>query len=64
MTLWVARDGQKVTIHGNINLDVNVRNSGVVDYQINEDASHVRSFWASLGRALDEAEAEQKTGDA
>lgn len=59
MTLWVNRDGQAVTIHGNIGLDVKVQNGRVTEYVISEDAGHVRSFWSQLGKVLDEAEREQ-----
>ena len=63
MTLWVSRDGQTVAIHGNINLDVKIKNSRVDEYIITEEAPHLRHFWGQLGHALDEAEkpAEQVT---
>jgi predicted CoA-binding protein len=63
MTLWVTRDGQKVAIHGNINLDLELRGSRVQEYIINEDAAHVRSFWGQLGAALEEAEQEAKAAN-
>ena len=56
MTLWANRDGQAVTIHGNIGLDVSIQNGHVAQYSISEHAAHVRSFWGQLGRILDEAE--------
>ena len=60
MTLWANRDGQAVTIHGNIGLSVSVRDSRVAEYSISENAAHVRSFWGQLGRLLDEAEQESR----
>ena len=62
MTLWANRDGQAVTIHGNIGLDVKIADSRVAEYVINENAAHVRGFWSSLGRLLDEAEEEARSG--
>ena len=59
MTLWANRDGQAVTIHGNIGLSVTVRNGQVAQYEISENAAHVRGFWGQLGKLLDEVEAEQ-----
>jgi hypothetical protein len=58
MTLWVGREGQQVTIHGNIGLDVKVQAGMVREFAVNEHASHLRHFWGQLGKALEEAEAE------
>ncbi len=66
MTLHATRDGQKVTIHGNTGVDVEVRNSHLASAQITEDAQHVRYFWRQLGEHLDAADEERagagKTG--
>lgn len=62
MTLWASRDGQAVTIHGNIGLGVKIEASRVAEYTISEDAGHLRSFWGSLGKLLEEAEAEARSG--
>lgn len=59
MTLWASRDGQKVTIHGNINLDLTVRKSQVAEFAVTEDAQHVKSLWHSLGEHIQAAEAER-----
>jgi hypothetical protein len=56
VTLWVGRDGNVVTIHGNIHLDLKLQDSRVTEYSVTEDAGHLRGFWAALGRELDEAE--------
>lgn len=58
MTLHVTRDGQKVTIHGNLGLAVRVENSRVSDFSVSEDKGHLRHFWGQLGRVLEEAEVE------
>ena len=60
MTLWASRDGQKVTIHGNIGLDVQVRNGQVAEYAVNEHYAHLRHFWGHLGTLIEQAEAEAK----
>jgi hypothetical protein len=62
MTLWVNRDGQTVTIHGNLGLGVNVENSRVREFTVTEQAGHLRGFWSDLGRQLDEAEKPAETG--
>ena len=59
MTLWASREGQKVTIHGNINLDVQIKGSRVAEFAVTEDAQHVKLLWGSLGRFIEEAEAER-----
>jgi hypothetical protein len=56
MTLWVTRDGQSVTIHGNIGLDVNIAASAVREFAVTEHAAHLRHFHGELGKVLDEAE--------
>jgi hypothetical protein len=56
MTLWMNRDGQTVTIHGNIGLRVSVYDSRVSEWSVSEHVSHLRHFWGELGRMLDEAE--------
>jgi hypothetical protein len=58
MTLWVSRDGQDLTIHGNTGLDVEVKASRVAGFGVTEDAVHLRHFHGELGVRLDEAEAE------
>ena len=58
MTLWAARDGQQVTIHGNNGLDVQIRASRVAEFVVSEDIGQMRSLWGSLGRLLEEAEQE------
>lgn len=58
MTLWASRDGQKVTIHGNINLDVKIQGSQVAEFAVTEDAQHVKHLWGSLGKLIEDAEAE------
>jgi hypothetical protein len=60
MTLWVTRDGQNVTIHGNVNLKADVRDSRVQDWSVTEHAVHVKGFWGQLGREIDAAEAEAR----
>ena len=59
MTLWASRDGQKVTIHGNINLDVKIQGSRVAEFAVTEDAQHVKHLWGSLGTLIEQAEAER-----
>lgn len=56
MTLWAARDGQKITIHGNIHLDVKVQDGRVQEFAVTEDASHVKHFWGQLGTLIEQAE--------
>jgi hypothetical protein len=56
MTLWVSRDGQKVTIHGNTGLDVKVEESRVTSFAVSEHYGHLRHFWGQLGVVLQEAE--------
>jgi hypothetical protein len=58
MTLYVTREGQKVTIHGNNGLGVDLKNSRVQSFTVDEDWQHLRSFWGDLGDRIREAEAE------
>ena len=58
MTLWVSRDGQAVTIHGNLGLDVKIQDSRVAEYTVSEDLGQIRALWGSLGKLIEEAEAE------
>ena len=60
MTLWVSRDGQNVTIHGNVNLKVAVDDSRVTEWAVTEHAAHVKYFWSQLGREIEAAEAEAR----
>jgi hypothetical protein len=73
VTLHSTRDGQKITIHGNtgVSLDVAlgtshpcphlVMENGYANHvRITEDAQHVRWFHDQLGRHLDEADAERR----
>ena len=57
MTLWISRDEQKITIHGNIGLDVTIRDSWVSEYTVTEHYKYLRMFWHSLGEELHQAEA-------
>jgi hypothetical protein len=63
MTLWVTREGQNVTIHGNVNLRADVRDSRVTEWAVTEHAAHVRHFWSQLGREIDAAEAEARPAE-
>jgi hypothetical protein len=56
MTLWVGRDGQVITIHGNVGLNVKIQDSWVAEYSVSEHYAHLRHFWGQLGDALNEAE--------
>ena len=58
MTLHATRDGEKITIGGNTGLRVSMRDDRVTDVSITDHFMHVRHFWGSLGRLLDEAEQE------
>ena len=64
MTLWAKRDGQNITLTGNIGLDVEIRNSGVSQFAVTENAQHVRGVWSHLGNLLDEADVERKNDNA
>jgi hypothetical protein len=73
MTLHSTREGQRITIHGNtsVSLDVAlsshsgaphiVMENGYAQHaRITEDAQHIRYFWHQLGKQLDEADAERE----
>ena len=62
MTLYATRDGQNITFHGNLGLDVEVRNSQVQAFHVTDPAGleHVRYFWRQLGEHLDAADAERE----
>jgi hypothetical protein len=64
MTLHATREGQKVTIHGNIGVDLKVASSHVSEVTITEEAQHVRNFHTQLGQILDEADAERAQPEA
>lgn len=55
MTLHATRDGQKITVHGNVNTEVLVKDGHVQHVRITEDAQHVRFFHDQLGKLLDAA---------
>ena len=63
MTLWINRDGQNVSIHGNVNLAVTIADSRVSEFSITEHASHLRYFHDQLGKILAEAETERTVAD-
>jgi hypothetical protein len=52
MTLHATREGEKVTIHGNIHLDVKVTDGRVFEFAVTEDARHVKGLWGQLGNLL------------
>ena len=58
MTLWASRDGQAVTIHGNLGLGVKIQDSRVGEYTIDEGIGQMRALWGSLGKLIEEADAE------
>lgn len=62
MTMYATREGQKISIHGNLGLDVKVHNGQVSEFHVSDPAGleHVRSLWGSLGRLLGEADAERE----
>ena len=62
MTLHASRNGQEVTIHGNIHLDLELKDGLVRQFSVTEDAAHVRSFHKQLGELLDKAQ-EELRGD-
>ena len=64
MTLHATREGQRITIHGNTGVDVQITNSAIQHARITEDAQHVRYFWHQLGEHLNAADAERKEGSA
>jgi hypothetical protein len=59
MTLCVSRDGQAVTIHGNVGLHVSIDDSRVTEFAVTEHAQHVEHFAGQLASLLKEAEAER-----
>ena len=59
MTLHATRDGQKITVHGNVNTEVLVKDGHVQHVRITEDAQHVRFFHDQLGKLLFAAEEER-----
>jgi len=60
MTMWASRDGQKISIHGNLGLDVEIRNGAVTQFTVTDPsgAPHLKSLWGQLGKLIEEAEAE------
>lgn len=71
MTLHATREGQRITIHGNTGVSVDlalgaghgvphvVMENGYANHvRITEDAQHVRYFWHQLGEHLNAAERE------
>jgi hypothetical protein len=73
MTLHSTCEGQRITIHGNtgVSLDVAlgagsgaphiVMDNGYAQHvRITEDAQHTRYFWQQLGKQLDEADSERE----
>lgn len=58
MTLHASREGQKIHVHGNIGVDLQVHNSQVSSVRITEDAVHVKHFAGQLLRLVEEAEHE------
>lgn len=54
MTMWAERNGQEITFHANNNITFDV-NYGIT---ITENVAHLRHLWSSLGRLIEEAEAE------
>jgi hypothetical protein len=60
--MYATREGQKVTIHGNLGLDVRVANGQVQEFSVTDPAgpAQLRSLWSSLGHVLDEAEKEAR----
>lgn len=62
MTLWASREGQKITIHGNVGLSVKVEDGRTMGYTVDEDLGQMRSLWGSLGTLIAQAEAETEGG--
>jgi hypothetical protein len=60
MTLHASRSGQQVTVHGNLGVDLEVRNSQVTAVHITEQAQHAEYFHKQLGDLLAEAKAERE----
>jgi hypothetical protein len=62
MTLHATRDGEKITIGGNLHADLVVQDSRVTQVSITEDVMHVRHFWSQLGRLLHTPEDRARDG--
>lgn len=62
MTLHATRNGQRITIHGNLGLDLAVRDGQVSDFHVTDPGGleHYRHFWGQLGRLIEEADAERE----
>jgi hypothetical protein len=60
MTLWATRDGQKITIHGNLHLNAEILESSVQGFRVTEDAGHVKGLWGQLGDLIRQAEDESR----
>ena len=59
MTLWASREGQQITIHGNVGLSIKVENGRVENgFTVSEDLGQMRALWGSLGTLIAQAEAE------
>ena len=59
MTLHATRDGQKITVHGNVGTEVLVQGGHVQHVRITENAQHVRFFHDQIGKLLDAADEER-----
>lgn len=64
MTMHATRDGQSITVNGNIGTEVHVKDGRVNFVRITEDAQHVRFFWNELGKLLDAADEEREVAHA
>ena len=58
MTLWASREGQQITIHGNVGLAVKVEDDRETGFTVSEDLGQMRALWGSLGTLIAQAEAE------
>lgn len=58
MTLWVTRDGQKIVIHGNVNLSVRMEHGQVHEWSVHEHYMHLKHFAGTLLEQIKEAEHE------
>lgn len=56
MTLWATASGDKVTLHGNVHLDMQIQGSRVTEWAVTEDIGHVRHFWGQLGALINQEE--------
>ena len=59
VTLHVTREGQKITVHGNLGVRLRIEDSRVSEVGITEDAQHVEYFHSQLGQLLEAAKAER-----